>query len=204
MLKKIGLLIATSISVLAMHNAEININEKDLEFGLNFDMGQFNKGVEPETTFVGLKYLHSNTDNSNDEYGKTVNTKYFVELNFLIKQEIKKSGLKFGLGVKTNFSAINDKAFMSIPIGLDVSYILPLKDIIPIVISGEVYYSPESLSFLDAASYFEYRAELRAELIERGSIFLGYRNLDTNYEASSSQYDVTYNRSLYFGFQFEF
>ena len=57
MLKKIGLLCAFSISVFAMHSAEININQKDLEFGLNIDMGQYNRGIEPDTTFVGVTYL---------------------------------------------------------------------------------------------------------------------------------------------------
>ena len=54
MLKKITLLLVTSLSLFAMHSAELNINQKDLEAGLKFDIGQFNDNVEPETMFVGL------------------------------------------------------------------------------------------------------------------------------------------------------
>lgn len=204
MFKKIGLLVMSSISVFAMHSAEININEKDLEFGLGLDVGQYNRNVEPDTTFMGVKYLKASRDNSNDQSGNFVNTKYFLELNFLIKQEIRHTGLKVGLGVKTNFSAIGGATFMSVPLGLDLSYTLPFKNFIPIEIGGEAYYAPQSLSFLDASSFVEYRAGIRAEVIKRGSIFVGYRDIDTNYEIDTIKYNVTYNRSGYFGFKFEF
>ena len=204
MFKKIGLILATSISVFAMHSAEININQKDLEFGLNLDMGQYNRGVEPDTTFLGIKYLKASDENSEDEDGETVDLKYFLELNFLIKQEIKSTGLKVGLGVKTNFSKVAGDTFMSVPIGLDVSYELPLKNFIPVEVGGEVYYAPESLSFSDAIEFLEYRIGVNLEVIERGSIFVGYRNLDTNYEISNVKSNITYNKSGYFGFKFEF
>jgi len=204
MLKKIGLLCAFSISVFAMHSAEININQKDLEFGLNIDMGQYNRGIEPDTTFVGVTYLKASDDNSADKNANPQDLKYFVELSFLIKQEIKNTGLKVGLGVKTNFSKISDATFMSVPIGIEASYELPLKNFIPVEVGGEIYYAPESLSFSDAGSFLEYRLGVTLEVIERGSIFVGYRNIDTNYEISSIKTDITYNESAYFGFKFEF
>ena len=40
MLKKISLITVCAVSVFAMHNAEININDKDLEIGARLDMGQ--------------------------------------------------------------------------------------------------------------------------------------------------------------------
>ncbi len=200
MLKKIGLLVVSSISVFAMNNAEVNINDKDLELGLGLDLGQYNGNVKPDTTFIGVKYLKASNNNAN----RLINTKYFLEFNFLIKQEIQNTGLKVGLGVKTNFSAIDGATFISVPLGLDLSYTLPLKNFIPIEISAKAYYAPQSLSFSDASSFKEYRAGIRAEVISRGSIFVGYRNIDTNYEIDRVKHNVTYNRSAYFGFKFEF
>lgn len=204
MLKKLGLLVATTISVYAMHSAEININEKDLELGLNIDMGQYNRNVEPGTTFAGIKYLNANDENSANKNGVPVNTKYFGEVSFLIKQEIKNTGLKFGLGVKANTSQVEDEVFMSIPIGIDLSYKLPLKNFIPIELGAVLYYAPQSLSFLDAESYVERRFGLNAEVIERGSIFFGYRDIDTNYKINDVRHDINYNKAGYFGFKFEF
>ncbi len=132
MFKKIGLVLATTISVYAMHNAQININQRDLEFDLNLDVGQYNTRVEPDTTFIGLSYLNASNNNSEDEFGNEVDVKYFLELSFLIKQEIQNTGLKVGLGVKTNFSKVNNNTFMAIPIGLDMSYKLPIDNFIPI------------------------------------------------------------------------
>lgn len=206
MFKILNLLVVATISVYAMHSAEININEKDLEFGLNLDLGQYNTSVEPDTTFAGMKYLNASDENSEHEYGNFPDIKYFLELNFLIKQEIRNSGLKFGLGVKANTSKVADEIFMSIPIGIDVSYELPLNNFIPVEIGGAVYYAPQSLSFVDAESYLETRLGLRLEVIERAAIFVGYRNLNTNYKdkISDTKYRVTYNKSAYFGFNFEF
>ncbi len=204
MFKKIGLILVLSVSVYAMHNAQININQKDLEFDLNLDMGQYNTTVEPGTTFVGLSYLKASNDNSKDASGNIVDIKYFFELNFLIKQEIQDTGVRVGLGVKTNFSKVNGNDFMAIPIGLDVSYRLPFKNFIPIEVGGELYYAPESLSFSNAKSYLEYRAGVSAEVIKRGTLFVGYRNIDTNYEIGTTRTDITYNKSAYFGLKFEF
>jgi len=204
MLNKLALLLLSSLSLFAMHNAEININQRDLEFALNLDMGQYNTSVEPETTFMGVKYLKASNNNSENEFNKEVNVKYFFEANFLIKQKISDTGLKIGLGIKTNFSKVENNAFFAIPIGVDISYRLPIKNFIPINVGGVVYYAPESLSFSNAKSYLEYRAEVEAEVIERGSVFIGYRNLDTNYELGITRTDITYNKSAYFGFKFAF
>jgi len=205
MFKKLGLLLISSISLFAMHNAQININQRDLEFDLNLDMGQYNTTVEPDTTYIGVSYLKASNENTEN---KTSNirpdAKYFFEANFLIKQEILKTGLKVGLGVKTNFSKLNDKAFVAIPIGLDLSYKLPFDKFIPVNVGGELYYAPESLSFSNAKSYLEYRVGIELEVIKRGSIFIGYRNIDTNYEVGNTRTDFTYNKSGYFGFKFEF
>jgi len=52
MLKKILLMTVTVISAFALHTAEININDKDLELNAKFDMGQFNETIYPNTVFV--------------------------------------------------------------------------------------------------------------------------------------------------------
>ena len=56
MLKKILLLGASAISAMALHVAELNLNEKELEVGAKFDIGQFNENVEPNTMFAGGKF----------------------------------------------------------------------------------------------------------------------------------------------------
>ncbi|MEA2091347.1 MAG: hypothetical protein U9O83_03150, partial [Campylobacterota bacterium] len=109
MFKKLGLLAIFAVSAFAMHNVELNINDKDLEFGAKLDMGQFNDSTEPDTVFIGAKLLHANEDHSDIDNSADMHD--YIEMNFLMKREIDNSGLSIGLGVKLN----NTEDFTTIP-----------------------------------------------------------------------------------------
>jgi len=194
MLRKISLMALSTISVFAMHSAEININDKDLELTTKLDLGQFSNTVEPDTTFLGVSYINGHEDNSNADVNG------YAEIGFLMKREIENTGVMFGIGVKSNYTKINGDRFVSIPLGLELGYALPVA--IPVVFGMKVYYAPESLAFSKAKNFLEYRADVSAEVIEKGSLVLGYRNIDTNIENRFGT--QTYNKSIYFGFRFAF
>ena len=197
MLKKLSLVALSSVAAFAMHSAEININDKDLEFGVNLDLGQVNNTVEPNTTFVGFRYLNASDDNANADINA------YGEASFLMKREMQNSGVIFGIGMKTNYTKVQGNSFVSIPLGVEVGYTLPIA--IPIIFGSKVYYAPESLSFSDAKSFLEYRIDASMEVIEKGSLIFGYRNIDTNIETiNHREIDVNYNESIYFGFRFAF
>ena len=201
MFKKIGLVIISAVSAFAMHNAEINVNEKDLAFGTNFDLGQFNETVEPETTFMGFKYIKASNEYSEDEAGNYVDIEPYVELDFLVKREVQNSGITLGIGVKANYTKV-EETFITMPLGLELGYSLPID--MPITFGVSVYYAPESLAFAKASNFFEYRAEVVVELIERAAIIAGYRNLELTYDINGVKSDITYNDAAYFGFRFKF
>jgi len=198
MLKKIGLIIFSTLSLFAMHTAEININNKDLELSGKLDMGQINTSVEPDSVFVGLKLVNGHKEHSSEEDGADNGS--YIDLNFLMMNEIPVKGLSIGLGMKINYSDSFDMDFISIPLGIELKYKLPLTNLIPLYLAGSAYYAPSVLSLSDAENYFEYRINFDIEVIRNGSIVLGYRNLDTNYESA----DYTYNKSAYAGFKFAF
>ncbi len=204
MLKKILYLSLGSMSLFAMHTAELNINDVDLEVGVKFDIGQFNDNIRPDTTFVGITYLNASEDNSRNENGiEVAKLGEYLNVNFLMKQKINNIDLKVGLGVKAVFASIDDpdlSLYSALPLGVEVEYMLPIKNVIPISFEAQIYYAPESLSFSDAKSYLEYRVEANFEVIERGTLYVGLRNIDTNYDSSNYQY----NRAGYFGFKFAF
>ena len=198
MLKKIILLLFTSLSLFALNTAELNINQKDLEVGLKFDVGQFNENVEPQTMFVGMKMLIPDVSNSSDNLHSI--DPYF-EGNFKIMRPVGDNGLSFGVGFKLNYTQVNDKSFMSLPIGLEVSYELPFPELIPMFIETSVYYSPQVLSFLDAKDYVAYRINYNMEMIENVRLKIGYRNMNTHY---LKQGKLNYNNSLYLGVMIAF
>ncbi|MBU1657512.1 hypothetical protein KKG72_00455 [bacterium] len=196
MLKKLGLTALCAVSAFAMHSAELNINDKDLEVAGKLDMGQFNNAVEPDTVFLGAKYLKGSESHSDIQS----NIEAFYEFNFLMKREIDNTGLSLGLGVKVNHT----EKFTSIPLGVEAAYKLPVGDIVPLYVGGSIYYAPEVLAMDDAKDFLEYRVHFDIEVIKNGMITIGYRNIATNYELASQTNNISYNKSAYAGFKFAF
>jgi len=196
MLKKIILLSVFVLSAFAMNTGEININNKDLEIGAKFDVGQFNDAVEPNTMFVGAKFLNADADHSDND--KADLDPYF-EANFLMMRPIGNQGMRIGMGMKLNFT----KDYSSLPLGLEFAYKLPVKNFIPLYLNGELYYAPSALAFSDADSFLEYRLSCDIEIIKNGRVTLGYRSLDTNYEDAYGG-DFSYNSYWYIGFKVAF
>ena len=197
MLKKIPLLLVTSLSLFAMHTAELNINQKDLEVGLKFDIGQFNDNVEPETMFAGMKILIPDTSNSSDTLSSI--DPYF-EGNFMIIRPVGDAGLSLGVGFKLNYTQVDNKSFMSLPVGIEASYELPFPDLIPMFVEANVYYAPQVLSFLDAKDYVEYRINYNIEMIQNVRLNIGYRNMNTNYFSRRLNYNDSFNLGVRIGF----
>lgn len=193
MLKKLALLGVSAASAFALHNAEININNKDLEVGAQFDIGQFNHNVKPNSLYVGGRYLNAHADHSQDS---NADLNPYMEANLLKIEELAK-GFRLGLGVK----GIWTKNYAAIPLGVEGKYTLNTKEYIPFHFNVGVYYAPQVLSLRDADSYLEARFSIDVEIIENGSITLGYRNIETNY---LNKEDFTYNRSAFIGFKLNF
>jgi len=195
MLKKLALIAMLSVSAFAMHSAEVNINDTDLEISAKLDLGQFNPNVEPNTTFLGFRIV-----DADDTHGSTNGYKNdpYYEVNFLMKKPLSSSGLSVGMGVKFNYTT----DFSSIPLGLEGTYKIPAAAFVPMYVNASVYYGPRVLSFGNADRYYEYRVSYDIELIDNGRVTVGYRSMHTNYQGARGDY--TYNKAFYFGFKFLF
>lgn len=192
------MLSACAASAFALHTAEININNKDLEVGAQFDMGQFNDNVEPNTLFVGGKFLNADAEHSEHD---NANIDPLIEANILMMKEVGNSGFRLGMGAKVNFTQVNTMDFISVPLGVEGSYTIATKEFVPMHLNAAIYYAPSVLAMRDADSYLESRVSFDLEVIENGNITLGYRNIETNYENNQ---DFRYNRSAYLGFKLKF
>ena len=199
MLKKLTLITACAVSAFALHNAEININDKDLEVGMKFDVGQFNDAVEPNTMFIGGSFFSPDSTHSTNELNSI--DPYF-EGNFLMIREIGNMGMSLGMGLKVNYTKVDNKDFSALPLGLEFGYKIPAPKLVPMSIKGSVYYAPQVLSFLDGKDYLEYRIHYDVELIENAGLTVGYRSMNTSFENISGT--LNYNSSWYFGFKVKF
>jgi hypothetical protein len=191
MLKKF-LLTSLAVASFSLNTAEININNEDLEVNAKVDLANINYNIEPDTMFLGAKFLYVDEDKSNNK-----NMHHFYEVNFLMMREVK-DGLKFGLGLKVNHA----KDFISSPLGFEFSYKIPNTDVIPIYFNGQYYYATKVLSYNDAETFMEYRINVDFEVIENGLLTVGYRKIDTNYEDKRG--DITFNSSFFAGLKIKF
>ncbi len=201
MLKKLLLstLLLSSTSY-AMHEFELNLNEKDVDMHLALDMGQFNDSIEPDNLFIEARLLFGSEEHSRLPYGQDPNI--LGELGFVAQSSSAMApGLTMGMGLKLAYTPLDKESVFALPIGVVVDYVLPFDISIPLHVGGKFYYAPEVLSFESSTSYMEYQATFDIEIMERGLITTGYRGIDTPTDVKNNAY---YNQSFYVGFKFKF
>ena len=193
---KIAVMLFFAASLFAFHFADININNKDFEAKLGFDMGQFNETLAPDSIFFGIGYCNGDASHSDlDDVDE------LVEAFFLMQQPFGASdAFMLGMGIKYEFSKVGDADFSALALGFEGIYLLPFELSIPMYLGAKFYYSPEVLSFGDAKNYIEYRFYYDVEIISRGHINIGYRAIDLNFDRA----DIEYNHAWYLGFRFQF
>jgi len=202
MLKKLSLsLLLLTANLFAMHEFELNLNNKDLDTHLSLDMGQFNDNLEPDNVFITGRFMIASPENAYlyDERDENM----LGELGFLVKSTSTFApGLSMGMGIKYAYAGQRSSASISaLPIGIEADYVLPFDIPIPLHIGGLFYYAPQVLAFSGSTYYMEYEGSFDIELMERGLLTMGYRGIETPTEGFSRGY---FNRSYFFGFKFKF
>lgn len=199
MLKKIVTMLALTGSLLAMHEAELNLNNFDVEGKLDLDMGQFNDAVDPDTVFFGARYLHGSHRHSDDPS----KDHDLVDAHFFVQQRIAGNGaLTLGLGAKVVYTTVSGYTFSALPLGVHADYALPLGLPIPFIVGASLYYAPEVLSWSDAKDYMEFEGHLDIRVIDRAAITAGYRKIDTNFDVVGG--DMKFNDAWFAGVKFRF
>jgi len=161
----------------------LNINDEDVEIRATIDMSAaIGNGIN---YLIETSYLHTEEDD-------------LFKVGFGATNTLKGAdGLRLTLGLEGIFS--DDYAAM--PLFCQASLRLPFDDDIPATsLTARIDYAPSVLSFSDADSYLEYRFEGNMEVIQTIHLYVGYRNIDTDYET----YDYNLNDSWYGGLRWEF
>jgi hypothetical protein len=196
MLKKIVLGALISTASFAANQAEINVNNKEVEGQIRFDMSKSGMNA-PAGAFIGARILNGHEENS-DRIG---NTDPLMEVSFMVLRPVEGvTGLSLGLGIKGEYTKIESGHFAAIPFGLEADMKLPLSTPFPLYVGGALYYAPSVLTFRDGDEYFESRIHLDIEPIPNARIEIGYRNIETDLKSRN----VTYNDAWYFGMRLDF
>lgn len=178
----------------------LNINTEDFELEGATDINAFSEYTNGTMFIADINYLNTENDSL---FGLGLSAH-----NTFLGME----GLSLGLGAR--FIYIED--FMAFPLAAEASYAVTFADSIPAAsFSAKLLYAPSVLSFDDAENYFEFRAEAAMEVISAVSIYIGYRDIETEYIADDpySYYgpytpvvhrDETFNSSFYGGIKMGF
>ncbi|MCK5855716.1 MAG: hypothetical protein KAG56_10880 [Sulfurovaceae bacterium] len=203
MLKRSILLSMMSVTILfAETGAGININENDVEMEAILDSRNL-AFMQNTSTILQADVNILNIDN--DARGKS--RLVGAGLGATNKLEGVK-GVELTFGAKLIWSDVDfdeDDTFLSLPLMAKVRYTFPplMFNIPPVSVEGKVLYAPGALSFGDADTYSELRLAADIEMIENVKIYVGYRNIHTEY-ISKKFGDVTFNTGFYGGLRYTY
>ena len=183
-LKKMIALLTLPWIVAAQNGLSININDEDVELEGRRAIKALG-GYESSTTYlVGGTLLHTKKD--------TLATLSFEGINTL-------QGAPF-IEVSLGLKAVITQDYLTLPFSIGANYHLPSSFFNDAMIGFLWAYAPSALSFNDAKSYSEMRFEGSIEVVEKISLTLGYRSIDTDYRNA----DIQFNKGWYVGMRFAF
>jgi len=168
----------------------MNINTVDLEIEGKVPLGSKMRRVAFRNFFIDANFINGEDDTLTG-IGMHVENTPRGHSNILL-------GFGFrGLFAKND---VLDKSFVAFPISMMVQARMYLGNLPKSALSFKFAYAPEPLTFSDAKTYLEYRIEADMQIIDNIDLYLGYRNIDTNYKGA----DVNFNSTAYLGGRFIF
>ena len=184
-MKKILLSALLSSALFAENTIGVNINSDDVEFQSRIMMNDILQTSSTSIFLTNVNILMTDDDT-------LVSAGLGVYNNYT-----QIDGLAFGLGLNPVFA----DNFVAIPFFIEGLYVFPTDNIFPKTsLSAKIQYAPGILSFSDADSYKEFRAEVDFEIIPSMSIYTGYRNIETNYNYG----DLDFSDNFYGGLKYSF
>lgn len=192
MIKK---LIAGSLlgSTLYASSVGININNDTLEFETEYSLDRSFTLNNDSDYFFTASYLRSEENKSN-----TSDSLLEVGLKVL-NPYLNDNGLSFGLGTKAIFADNTDGAadFLALPLEFYGKFYLNEM----VHFEAEFGYAPKVLTFADGKSFRSTKLKANYQLLENGYVYLGFRDIETKYD---NNVDISYDKSLFFGYKVQF
>ena len=184
--KLFSLLLLSTILLFSRNTVGLNINTEDFEVTGAMDINTFSEYTNGTMFVVNTNYL-STLDDDLFGLGLSAHNSYQGT-----------EGLSLGFGAKFVYL----ENFMAFPLMAEATYAFMVMDNMPIAsLSASLFYAPTTLSFDEASNYFEFRAEAAMEVINAVSLYVGYRDIETEYIYFDFE---TFNSSFYGGLKMSF
>ena len=194
MMKKVFLAILCSITPLLadFNHASVgmNITTADLEIEGKLPIGSKLRRVAFQNFFLDGNFINTK-HNTLSALGVHVENNPRGHSNIL---------LGFGIrGLYSKDDTIN-KTFVAFPISMLMQARMYFSNLPKSALSMKFAYAPSPLTFSDAKTYLEYRIEADMLIIDNVDLYVGFRNIDTNYKVQ----DIRFNSKAYAGARFVF
>jgi hypothetical protein len=190
-MKKIILsLVAASALAMANNQVELNINNDTVEVNGDIYLNDIYEVSNDSNYYFTASYLSSSQEPGDRQTLVTAGLK-------ILNPFVNDNGLSLGLGIKGVVADNSSQTFAAIPLGLFIKYELNEK----IQFNANMNYAPQTLSFSDAKAYREFKLTADYKVLENGYVFVGSRYIKTSYDKSI---DLTYDKSMFFGYKVQF
>lgn len=125
----------------------------------------------------------------------------FGDFGLLVKGAVgnSDSGVTAGVGIKGVIASVKASDALAIALGGQVRFAIPPVPRLGVV--GQLYFSPNIVTYRDAERFVEAGARVEYELIPQASAYLGYRRISFNLKAKS---DVTLDTGFHIGVRMSF
>ncbi len=174
--------VALSALLTASISAQVNANELELSINEEFIDLRFTSNYEQD--FAGeFSFMHADF---NDLSADQVSYRFFTSDS--------ETGLQ--LGAKAFWLDVEEEGGFGIGLGLGVTRSLSEK----MDLGLQFHYAPDIITGGDFDNVLEYDVRLNFQMVENGSFFIGYRNI----EADNGEVNLDVYDDPYFGLKFEF
>jgi len=192
-MKKIilGSLVASSV-LLANNSVQVNVNNDTLELGGDIFLNRYYNVNNSSNYYLTARYLRTEAEKKHDD-NQTLTSVGFKLVNPMTDNY----GISLGLGIKTVYSSHNSESFFAMPLTLNGR--IEFNEML--YFDTDLSYSPRVLSFMDGESYRDIQARINYKVLADGYIYLGGRNIETEYENGAK---VKFDTSAFVGFDIKF
>ena len=181
----LALFILTASTATLADTVDINLRDSSVQLQYIAPMGRDSLG----STDLHAGFLYTD---KNDRFG---------DFGILVKGSVGNwdSGITAGVGLKGVLATVNDNSAMALALGGQVRFSLPSVARTSVV--GQLYFSPNIVTYRDAERFIEAVARLEYEIIPQAAAYLGFRRISFSMINNS---DVVLDNGFHAGVKLSF
>lgn len=188
MLKQALFIALAALLPLAAENSfELNLNDDDIEVSGKYELTNLGSYAYDNKNYLHASYIYSGESKTRG--------KHLGEFGYLATGYVPNfKSLLLGVGLK----GVVSSKYISVPLGLVARYEIPVDW--PLFVSVKGYVAPNPLTYYNGESYYEFRSDISAKIIDNAQAYGGFRHIETRYKDNSK----TFNNNWLVGVRFFF